>query len=252
MNLQEAAAELHPTYLAYRSLTAAALPGKGAAGGRLLLLTRQGPLVTHRAVAARIAGLSTLWVVESSDEAKIALRSGACDFLVSSLDEALRILKNEVRRQASVTVCLGGLPSAVQAECVQRGVQPNLLEEPNLVLENRGAACVHWQTALPEGEHGVCWYVTGDLAAHTELDRMVRSVMDHSTDHSIDERKHWLTTSSNVLGRRRQRYRFLPMSLGEWEHFRQLASSSSVIIEVVSETGNGPLGRGSFGEDGAP
>ena len=45
-------------------------------------------------VAANIAGAASLGVDASAARVKAALRQGLCDFMVNSLDEALRILKN--------------------------------------------------------------------------------------------------------------------------------------------------------------
>ncbi len=231
MELKQAAAELQSTYLAYRSLVSAAIPGKGGEpGSRFLLLTEHRADSTQRAMAARIAGTATLWSVESGDTAKRALRSGACDFLVSSLDEALRILKNEIRRQAPVTVCLHSLPQAVLAECVERGVQPDLMEEPCAVLESRGAMPVRWHTALRAQEQGVCWLLNGDLIAQVALDRIARNVIGEERD----DRTQWLASSPAVLGRSRQRFRFLPMTVAEENCLRESTARLPVTFQILA------------------
>ncbi len=247
MNLQQTAAELETIYLAYRSLASAAVRGQEAMlGGRLLLITGQNASSAHRAMAGRIAGAATLIVLEEASAAKAALRSGACDFLVSSLDEALRILKNELRRRASVTVGLQGASSGVLADCIERGVQPDLLEEPSAVLEDRGARCVRWRAALAEGEYGVCWSLHGDLMLHTGLDAMAREAI--CTD-AVD-RLRWLQASPAILGRRWQRFRFLPMIAIELHRLREHASALPVTFEVKG--GSSSRLRGGLGEDRAP
>jgi urocanate hydratase len=52
---------------------------------------------------------------------------GIIDFLVTSLDEALRILKNEIRKRETVAVCVAAAPEAVEREMLERGVLPDLL-----------------------------------------------------------------------------------------------------------------------------
>jgi urocanate hydratase len=78
-------------------------------------------------VAANIAGAATL--VASADLAaqKRAIREAVADFLVTSLDEALRILKNQLRKRETVSVCVAMDPAAMELEMNERGVEPDLL-----------------------------------------------------------------------------------------------------------------------------
>jgi len=46
---------------------------------------------------------------------------------VTSLDEALRILKNEIRKRAPVAVCIAAQPGEIEAQMAERGVLPDLL-----------------------------------------------------------------------------------------------------------------------------
>ncbi len=57
---------------------------------------------------------------------KAAMRAGALDFVVNTLDEALRALKNQVRLRRPVGVGLVADVDATLAEMVERGVQPDL------------------------------------------------------------------------------------------------------------------------------
>jgi hypothetical protein len=78
-------------------------------------------------VAANVAGAATL--VASADRAaqKQAIRDGIADFLVTSLDESLRILKNQLRKRETVSVCVAMAPAAIEREMNERGVLPDLL-----------------------------------------------------------------------------------------------------------------------------
>ncbi len=78
-------------------------------------------------VAANIAGAASLAATADSAAQKQAIRDGVADFLVTSLDEALRILKNEIRKRETVAVCVAAAPQAVEREMLERGVLPDLL-----------------------------------------------------------------------------------------------------------------------------
>ena len=57
---------------------------------------------------------------------KSAQRAGYLDFVVNTLDEALRALKNEVRQKRPLSVGLIADVQATLAEMAERGVQPDL------------------------------------------------------------------------------------------------------------------------------
>ncbi len=78
-------------------------------------------------VAGNVAGAATLAATADIEAQKRAVRDRTVDFLVTSLDEALRILKNEIRKRDTVAVCLGTAPESIESEMLERGVQPDLL-----------------------------------------------------------------------------------------------------------------------------
>jgi hypothetical protein len=77
--------------------------------------------------AANIAGAASLCATENEQDQKQAIRDGIVDFLVTSLNEALRILKNEIRKRAPVAVCIAAPPAEIELQMSERGVQPDLL-----------------------------------------------------------------------------------------------------------------------------
>jgi urocanate hydratase len=96
-------------------------------GGRLLYA---GALDAHSramVIAGNVAGCATLALAEDPMVQRLATRDGVVDFVVTSLDEALRILKNEIRKRAAVAVCVGAAPGDVEREMVERGVLPDLV-----------------------------------------------------------------------------------------------------------------------------
>lgn len=96
-------------------------------GGQLLYAGRLEEETAALLRAANIAGAASLTVSDSTAELKKALRGGVVDYLVSSLDEALRILKNEIRKHLAVSVAIHAAPGAIGEQMLERGVQPELL-----------------------------------------------------------------------------------------------------------------------------
>ena len=96
-------------------------------GGALILSLGLNPQGAALALAANIAGAVCLSLEEDSATAHAALRTGACDFVVNTLDEALRAIKNEVRRHLPISVGLQGSRAAILAEILERGLAPQLL-----------------------------------------------------------------------------------------------------------------------------
>jgi hypothetical protein len=105
-------------------------------GGKLLFA---GELIPSRAliVAANIAGAASLSASADATAQKQAIRDGVIDFLVNSLDEALRILKNEIRKRQPVAVCVSLAPELVEREMEERGVLPDLLASGVSAVEQR-------------------------------------------------------------------------------------------------------------------
>jgi hypothetical protein len=104
------------------------------AGGRLFYAGEADAAGCMVLRAANIAGAASL--AASADAARLrqAMREGAIDFVVNSLDEALRILKNEIRKKQPVAVGVSIAPEAMEREMLERGVQPDLLA-PQLPAE---------------------------------------------------------------------------------------------------------------------
>lgn len=94
--------------------------------GHLILSLGLHPAGEAFALAANIAGAACLALDSSPDACRAALRSGAVDFAVNTLDEALRTLKNEIRKQRPLSVALAGETSSTLSEVLDRGVLPTL------------------------------------------------------------------------------------------------------------------------------
>jgi len=75
-------------------------------------------------VAASIAGAACFALESRLDVCRATLHAGACDFVVNSVDEALRILKNEIRKRKPVSVAVAMPEAAALEELTERGVAP--------------------------------------------------------------------------------------------------------------------------------
>jgi hypothetical protein len=78
------------------------------------------------ALAANIAGAACLSIDRSTEACRAAMRSGAVDFVVNTVDEALRVLKNEIRKRQPLSVALESSPQPALRELLDRGVLPQL------------------------------------------------------------------------------------------------------------------------------
>jgi hypothetical protein len=116
-------AAIHRLYLAL----VPKLDAETGLGGKLLYCGELNPEGFRLVRAANIAGAASLSASKDPERQKRAIREGVIDFLVTSLDEALRILKNEIRKHQGVAVGIALDPESVEREMIERGVVPDLL-----------------------------------------------------------------------------------------------------------------------------
>jgi urocanate hydratase len=161
-------------------------------------------------VAASIAGAATLVASGDGPAQKQAIRDGVADFLVNSLDEALRILKNQLRKRETVSVCVGLSPDAVECEMTERGVQPDL-ERSELSIAPYYEALMACEDEEAELQLGmipavVTWRVnSGRPQELAKLDEVALSCLDED-DWAA---RRWLRLSPRYLGRLAQGLRLL-------------------------------------------
>ena len=200
--------EVKAVYRIYKSIAQGLDPENGL-GGRLLYA---GPLDEQNIRllrAANIAGAASLTVAEDPALLRKALRDGAVDFFVTHLDEALRILKNEVRKKQPVAVGVHGDQPAVEAEMQERGVRADL------------ALAV----ALPELNDAEFLALTlppGNTAFAAELDAAVWSTLP--AEDILNRR--WYKLSPRYLGREFRNVRTLVSDAASVEHLRSWYQST--------------------------
>jgi urocanate hydratase len=76
-----------------------------------------------------MTGAAFLGIDADPERIKKRLKTGYCDFMVTTLDEALRILKNAVRKKENVSVGLLGNCADIIPELAERGVVPDILTD---------------------------------------------------------------------------------------------------------------------------
>lgn len=207
-------------------------PGKGALAGEFIVADSLAGAAETLPLAALLAGACFVGVDADAEAAKQLLRRGHCDFVVNSLDEALRILKNELRQKAPVAVCLTGDVPAVFAEMARRGVSPDLLvyaqSEGDLLLLRQGMTASG--TALlalpqecdveqPRGEAAPVlteWALPkGNAAVLAKVDAVAMQLFDGSDR----PRRRWLEAAPRYIPRQSPMARVCSLSAQELERF---------------------------------
>ena len=198
-------------------------PDSAELGGSFLVyggLDRHGIAL---AIAANVAGAASLGIEPDLARAKAAIRTGACDFLVNTLDEALRILKNEIRKKNAVAVALATDSRGALTEMVERGVQPDLVHgsvEGIDTLAGCGARRLDLgaQTGGPPAEE-VSWSVDRDSFRWLPaVDRLAAAALVPA-NRTTTARKRWIENSPRYLGRALAGQRYVQMSEAEAEAF---------------------------------
>lgn len=95
-------------------------------GGSLVLSLGLPPHGAALSIASNIAGAVSLSIDNDPRRIREVVRTGAVDFVVNTLDEAIRAMKNEVRKRAPLSVALSADPQTALEEAAERGIAPQL------------------------------------------------------------------------------------------------------------------------------
>ncbi|HZR66254.1 MAG TPA: urocanate hydratase [Terriglobales bacterium] len=101
----------------------------GDLSGKLIVSGGMGGMGGAQPLAATMNGAAFLGIDVDPERIKKRLKTGYCDFMVNTLDEALRILKNAIRKKENVSVGLIGNCADVIPELAERGVIPDILTD---------------------------------------------------------------------------------------------------------------------------
>jgi urocanate hydratase len=101
----------------------------GDLAGKLVVSGGMGGMGGAQPLAATMNGGAFLGIEVDPERIKRRAKTGYCDVMVNDLDEALRILKNAVRKREAASVGLVGNCADVIPELARRGVVPDLLTD---------------------------------------------------------------------------------------------------------------------------
>lgn len=198
----------------YTSLMRFVAPGANCIGGKLLYageLDQSGRIL---AIAGNISGATTLAASAQAATLRQAMRDGVIDFLVNSLDEALRILKNEIRKRQSVSVAVSIAPEAMEKEMLNRGVLPDLLPsqtefespDPNIAAFIAQGAQRLTAAPLEPSRKFLIWQIPAAFAQRPpEFDALL---LEH-LPLGDQQTSRWLRQSPRYLGPQSRRLRSL-------------------------------------------
>jgi urocanate hydratase len=207
-------------------------------------------------LASAIAGACFLGMDGDVELAHAMLRQGRCDFVVNSLDEALRILKNELRQKKPVSVCLAGSVAENIQQMAERGVAPDLLmqagaDQPSpatqRLVESGAIFCrsdsVDELLARPANHHGEIarWTLPhGTAAMLARLDSVALALLPAADR----QRRRWLEAAQRYVPREGPPSRIASFSHVEQERFLDAVCARimsgevlpPVAVEVAGET----------------
>ncbi len=200
-------------------------------GGALILNIGLNPEGSALALASNIAGATCLTLESDPTLARAALRTGACDFVVNTLDEALRALKNEIRQHRPLSVGLEGNLATILDELIARGVSPQLISttipDPHLTsFQSHGTPILTLTDDLIPGAinttsllnnllHQNHW-TTQDLTfpdTQTLRDFDARALAQLPLEDTV--RRAWLTAAPRLFSRERPPHRVLYLTSQE-------------------------------------
>src|ERR1700730_7779672 len=118
---------LQGTYETFAAVAAKHFSGSFA--GKLVVTGGMGGMGGAQPLAATMNGGAFLGIDVDPERIKRRVKTGYCDVLVTNLDEALRILKNAVRKGEAISVGLVGNCADVIPELARRGVVPDVLTD---------------------------------------------------------------------------------------------------------------------------
>jgi urocanate hydratase len=198
-------------------------PGRESLGATLVLRAQLDADGIAVLVAASVAGAASLCVDADADRLREGLRGGFVDFVVATLDEALRILKNEIRRARPISVGLTAAPEPCINAMIERGLQPDLLSavpQPQAeIFQQRGAIVLPSQTMTDPATELLEWSIASNLTrAMQPLSELAEASLDPQRADTAARRR-WLAQSPRYLGRSFASRQCLRMTVAEIADF---------------------------------
>lgn len=194
-------------YAALMQAAGAGSHSESGLGGRLLYAGELDEAGRALMVASNIAGAASLGATADEAARKQAVRDGVADFLVTSLSEALRILKNQIRKRQPVAVCVAASPQAVEREMLERGVLPDLLRPGATAQQFFGQGVRRIQLSSAEVPPALLLWSVSAVPAQW-LPALDEIALDCLAPDELSARR-WLRLAPRYLGRLAQNARLL-------------------------------------------
>ncbi|HTW81188.1 MAG TPA: hypothetical protein VME23_16685 [Terracidiphilus sp.] len=188
----------------------AGAPERDHPGGKLLYAGKLDEAGIAPTVAANIAGAATLIATADQAASRQAMREGTVDFVVTTLDEALRILKNQIRKCEPVSVCVGAAPEDIEREMFDRGVEPDLLPARDCAPTSLHAEFVALGARRIEPQPfaaGQTLFTVEIPAAQPRVAARIEEILAGSLAADDHVNRRWLRLSPRYLGSHARRMR---------------------------------------------
>jgi hypothetical protein len=216
-------------------------PGQfaGRLGGKLLLRLGFDPAGIAAVVAASTAGAASLCVEANGSRLREGLRAGLCDFVVTHLDEALRILKNEIRRARPISVGLTADPQSGLNAMIDRGLQPDLIaavpDSEGRIFIERGAVPLPDVPSPDPATSLLEWVADVDPALLLpRVAALAAGCLDPQRP-DTPARRRWLEQSPRYLGRAFGTRQCLRMTAPEIASFLPRATSQIPAVKITRD-----------------
>jgi urocanate hydratase len=179
-------------------------------------------------LASNIVGTVCLSLEQDPATARNALRTGACDFVVNTLDEALRAMKNEVRQHKALSVGLQGNQSQILQEILERGVAPqlvtNLPDPTDFQIQGAttftpGEAATLLKSIIEQNQWTARDFPQLNPAALKSFDTHAAALLND------DLRRTWLTAAPRLFPRETPPHRTLWLTPSEAEQLQKSAQN---------------------------
>lgn len=183
--------------------------------GQLLLHIGLNETGRALALASLAAGAATLILEADSKHLREANREGCLTFSVTTLDEALRALKNEIRQGRAITLGLAGDPTPWLNGMVERGILPTAItgsqsltdaqQAPLQTLQQWSAQALHTDglLAINATSHNLevksQAIIAEDIAETLQQRREQDAVLHAQSSNALQQR--WLTTAPTLFPR---------------------------------------------------
>jgi hypothetical protein len=212
-------------------------------GGSLILSLGLNPVGAALSIAANIAGAVSLAIDDDPAHLREVIRTGACDFAVNTLDEAIRAMKNELRKHAPLSVALEADPFLALNEILERGLSPQLFsnflslttEQTNILtqaahrFQSEGASLIDFNDNQPNSRPPL-FTLSATFLTQQHWTLHTRTFDTAATLRAFDAqaltllppedtlRRRWLEAAPRILKRQRppQRSLWLTVPEAEW------------------------------------